>query len=298
MKITALDIHQKEFGHGMRGYREDEVDDFLDQIAAEFDAMTREVAALTKRVQDAEAKAIGLDAERNAINSALLIAQRSADELMDKARGEVAQIIADAEAKGSQIVHEALATKRDLLSEIKRLKVEEENFRAGIQRLVSGALQGIDEVRLPSGVVSALDDVERGDREVAEVVATPVAAPTREPAVVDAAAPAAQPVAVQVAQTPVAAPVAAAVVEAVQVAPTPAAEPQPKAEAVASDELKVEVVGSTTAPQPPVSQGLIMGEVGAAPALNVELEEPAEFQFGGASVWGESDDDIEIEEID
>lgn len=156
MKITALDIHQKEFTHGMRGYREDEVDNFLDQVAAEYEALTREVAALTKRVQEAEAKALGLDAERNAINSALLIAQRSADDLMDKARGEVAQIIADAEAKGSQIVHESLAAKRELLAEIKRLKVEEETFRDGIKRVVSGALQAIDEVRLPSEVAKDL----------------------------------------------------------------------------------------------------------------------------------------------
>lgn len=275
MKITALDIHQKEFTHGMRGYREDEVDDFLDQVAAEFDAMVREVAALTKRVQEAEAKAIGLDAERNAINSALLIAQRSADDLMQKARSEVNQIIADAEAKGSQIVHEALAAKRELLAEIKRLKIEEESFREGVQRMVSGALQAIDEVRLPSEVARDLESPEVDAEVVSQVVA--VSAPEFVPP----AAPA-----------PVAEPVAAVV---------PAAEEAPVAlpdGPAAESGLVVEEVSASTSPQPAVPQGLIMGEVGAAPALNVELEEPAEFQFGGASVWGETDDDIEIEEID
>lgn len=290
MKITALDIHQKEFTHSMRGYREDEVDNFLDAVAADFDAMSRELASLTKRVQDAEAKAIGLDAERNAINSALLIAQRSADELMDKARGEVAQIIADAEVKGSQIVHEALASKRELLVEIKRLKVEEENFRAGIQRLVAGALQGIDEVRLPSDVASALDAPDVVPAPVAAAVA-PTPAPEYAPAT--PAQDASEKVAV--AESPVAVTSPTAVVSvATQAA---AAQVTPAASSHSDGDIEIEEVESveTAAPAP---QGIIMGEVGAAPALNVELEEPSEFQFGGASVWGESDDDIEIEEID
>lgn len=266
MKITALDIHQKEFTHGMRGYREDEVDNFLDQVAAEYEALTREVAVLTKRVQEAEAKALGLDAERNAINSALLIAQRSADDLMEKARGEVAQIIADAESKGSQIVHESLAAKRELLAEIKRLKVEEESFREGIKRVVSGALQAIDEVRLPSEVAKDLESPEVEAAAVSQTVA--VTAPE---------------FVVPIAET---------------LEPEPAPETPAPAVADMGAEIIVEDISDPTSPQPAVGQGLIMGEVGAAPALNVELEEPAEFQFGGASVWGESDDDIEIEEID
>lgn len=286
MKITALDIHQKEFTHGMRGYREDEVDDFLDQVAAEFDALTREIAALTKRVQEAEAKAIGLDAERNAINSALLIAQRSADDLMDKARGEVGQIIADAEAKGAKIVHEALATKRELLAEIKRLKAEEETFRTTVQRVVAGTLQAIDEVKLPSSVEREIDAPEVD----AAVVSQEAAVEAPEFVVPTAAPAAAQPSTT----SPVPAPVASAA--------APAAETL-AAQASAQEAVLVveEVAGADdVAPSPSQTapQGLIIGEVGAAPALNVELEEPVEFQFGGASVWGESDDDIEIEEID
>ena len=42
MKLTALDIHHKEFRHSLRGYSEEEVDGFLDQVADEFDRLFKE----------------------------------------------------------------------------------------------------------------------------------------------------------------------------------------------------------------------------------------------------------------
>lgn len=291
MKITALDIHQKEFTHGMRGYKEDEVDDFLDLVANEFEALAREVAALRQRLAEEEAKAISLDAERNAINSALLIAQRSADDMLTKAKSEVEHIYAEAEAKGTQIVQDALTTKRELIGELKRLKDEEESFRAALKRMVGRALDGIEEVRLSGELESAIAPAA----QVAEVVE--VAEVVAEPAAAESAAPVAG------AQTSYAAAVAAADIEAPVYSPAPAYVDEAPDDS--DDDLEVvevdaaaELSVDATAPHAPVSSGLIIGEVGAAPALNVELEVPGEFQFGGASVWGESDDDIEIEEID
>jgi len=40
--LTPLDIHNKEFSRGFRGYNEEEVDEFLDQIVAELEGLLRE----------------------------------------------------------------------------------------------------------------------------------------------------------------------------------------------------------------------------------------------------------------
>ena len=42
MKLTPLDIRHKEFKRGMRGYVDSEVDEFLDDIADEFERLFRE----------------------------------------------------------------------------------------------------------------------------------------------------------------------------------------------------------------------------------------------------------------
>ena len=41
MAITVKDIHEKEFSKQVRGYSIDEVDDFLDELAEQMEAMIK-----------------------------------------------------------------------------------------------------------------------------------------------------------------------------------------------------------------------------------------------------------------
>ncbi|HEX03793.1 MAG TPA: DivIVA domain-containing protein, partial [Bacteroidetes bacterium] len=42
MRLTPLDVRKQEFGRQMRGYDQDEVRGFLDAVADEYEAATRE----------------------------------------------------------------------------------------------------------------------------------------------------------------------------------------------------------------------------------------------------------------
>ena len=42
MPLSPLDIHNKEFTRGFRGYAEDEVNEFLDQIIKDYEIILRE----------------------------------------------------------------------------------------------------------------------------------------------------------------------------------------------------------------------------------------------------------------
>lgn len=48
MPLTPLDIHNKEFSKGFRGYDEDEVNEFLDQIIKDYEILIREKKSLKK----------------------------------------------------------------------------------------------------------------------------------------------------------------------------------------------------------------------------------------------------------
>ena len=39
--LTPADIHNKEFSRGFRGYSEEEVDDFLDEVIESVEEMTK-----------------------------------------------------------------------------------------------------------------------------------------------------------------------------------------------------------------------------------------------------------------
>lgn len=292
MKITALDIHQKEFSHGMRGYREDEVDDFLDAIAAEVDHLVKENEELHARMREAESKIVAFDSERNAINSALLIAQRSADEITMEAENEREKVVHEAEKRASDIIHEALAQKRELLAELKRLKADEERFRKNFMRLLEDSKSAISEVRLSDSVMMALSEREdsyaaavakaqAGNDSHEEEVFAPKPPVHAEPAPAPVFVP--EPQVVEVPTVEVESYEATAEFPVVEPKPAPAPKPQP--------------VIPASAPKSH-AEGLIIGEVGADVPVDTTLIEPREFEIPGGDRWGDRDDDLDIEEID
>ena len=49
MPLTPLDIHNKEFSRRLRGYDEDEVNEFLDQVIKDYEGVIRENKELSNR---------------------------------------------------------------------------------------------------------------------------------------------------------------------------------------------------------------------------------------------------------
>src|SRR5690625_7934743 len=54
--LTPLDIHNKEFTRSFRGYDEDEVNEFLDQVIKDYELVIRESKEYQERIQKLEEK--------------------------------------------------------------------------------------------------------------------------------------------------------------------------------------------------------------------------------------------------
>lgn len=327
MKFSAIDIHQKEFTHAMRGYREEEVDDFLDLIANEVDRLNKENEELIGRIRFTESKLEGLDAERSAITETLINAQRSADELLKSAgekaeakklsaEAEAAEMLAAAESSKREILNSAENTKREILNSLKRLKADEERFRSSYTRLLEESLASVREIRLPEAVAAEFEPkadsfaaavaraeaseaplepevVENLVIEETEVVEFAFAAPAEEFAAVEPApelvVEAVDEPAVEEVFEPVAEPVLEPVVETPEVAPEPDVSPS----SFFADEEVEEVVE-----EPAQVSGLIIGERESEAPLDLTMKEPRDFEIPGGYRWGEREDDLIIEEID
>ncbi|MGN0940522.1 MAG: DivIVA domain-containing protein [Selenomonadaceae bacterium] len=97
--ISPADIHNKVFKKGFRGYDEEEVDDFLDQIINDYEALFRENNQLKEELKLSEKKLDQFrDMEKN-IRDTLLVAQKTADDVMGnaKARSEEMRVAAEKE---------------------------------------------------------------------------------------------------------------------------------------------------------------------------------------------------------
>lgn len=78
MPITPADIQQKTFPEARRGYEPTKVDEFLEEISTDIDAMLRKIADLKTRLTAAEGKNAELVNQLEAAKSAAAKAQQAA----------------------------------------------------------------------------------------------------------------------------------------------------------------------------------------------------------------------------
>jgi len=267
MKLTSLDIHHKEFRHSLRGYAEEEVDKFLDEVADEFERLLKENIDLSEQLQAATTRIRDFEIKESAVNNAIISAQTAGEDMRNKARIEADSVVKDAEIKAKEIIHNALARKQQVAAELIRIKQAEEEFRARFQAILDQHQRSISEVSLPDDVEVLLGETDEGVE--ADVVVRPI-----EPA----------PSPVFVAPEPF--------------EPVAAVEPVPPVQ----EETQVMPMVAAFENEPPAAgfvQSVTLGEV-AAPEIpqEVKLVDPSEFTLPGLRHLGEREDDIDIEEID
>lgn len=122
MKITPLDIEHREFKKSLQGYAREDVDQFLDEIIASMEADIEARTALETKVADLEQRVSHFRAMEESLQSTLVLAQRTADELKAAAHKEVELIKQRA--------------RLDLDNELQAVRREIEGANAELQRVL------------------------------------------------------------------------------------------------------------------------------------------------------------------
>ncbi|HEU5140442.1 MAG TPA: DivIVA domain-containing protein [Bacillales bacterium] len=145
MALTPLDIHNKEFTRGFRGYDEDEVNDFLDQIIKDFEAVIREKKQSEAQVEELRNKLKHFSNIEETLNKSIIVAQETAEEVKQNASKEGKLIVKEAEKNADRIVNEALAKSRKIALEIEELKKQAKVYRTRFRMLVEAQLEMLDD---------------------------------------------------------------------------------------------------------------------------------------------------------
>ncbi|WVT90847.1 DivIVA domain-containing protein [Enterococcus durans] len=110
MALTPLDIQNKTFPTKMRGYNQDEVDDFLDLVVRDYEEVTQRNRELEKAVKHSEEKLEYFNELKDALNQSIIVAQDTADKVKTSASKESEVIVTSAQNKADELV--ATAEKR------------------------------------------------------------------------------------------------------------------------------------------------------------------------------------------
>ncbi len=184
MAITPADIEQQTFSASKHGYDTEEVDAFLEQLSTEVDGMLQKIADLKGRLNSTEAQLASARAQvaeleeragapspapqvasqkaeqssiqvtERQISQVLIVAQQSADKLVEDARADAENIRTDADQKAREVIRQALAQKQAELDEIDRLKASREEFRGEYTKLLQHFMDDAESVFPAQGVIS------------------------------------------------------------------------------------------------------------------------------------------------
>lgn len=101
--LTAKEVRESTFSRSARGYRVDEIDEYLENVADTIEKLTEENRSLVKKIEILAAKVQEYREDEDSIRAALVTAQRSADSIIKEANssveGQLAQAKQDADAK-------------------------------------------------------------------------------------------------------------------------------------------------------------------------------------------------------
>ncbi|MHB0866769.1 MAG: DivIVA domain-containing protein [Thermoleophilia bacterium] len=182
MKITPLDIRHKEFARAMRGYRDAEVDEFLDEITEEFERLFNENIDYRERLETLEEKIAGYKNIEETLQKTLISAQQQAEEMKQNAQKEADLIMRDADLKARSNINDSYAERQKVQRSVQALKQKYDDLKYQLRKIVDAYTKILDQD------MDSLDEMELLEAsEAAEAAAESVASVTSVAPTVDEA---------------------------------------------------------------------------------------------------------------
>lgn len=141
MNVTPLDIKQKQFKLGFRGFDIKEVDGFLEEITETLEELIRDREELREVKAKLESQVEMYQQSERGLRDTLVAAQQMTGEMKASAEKEAQMKVREAEMEAEQILRTArgeLARTQEEIAELKRIR---ERFKLKIKGVIEDHLK-------------------------------------------------------------------------------------------------------------------------------------------------------------
>lgn len=198
MIIAPLEIRQKTFLRGFRGYEKEEVDTFLNSLSQEWEKMIEMNKDLKRKLEQAENESQKLKAVESSLfrtlktaedASSSIIAQaeqnatqrieqaeNAAQTILDEATQKSEEIIADAEMRSKSSLNNLDVKVSSLRTEVKELEALKTKFISELTKVAQNTLDRVAKITPKN----AVEEVVETKEEIVAEVETPVVQPIVE----------------------------------------------------------------------------------------------------------------------
>ncbi len=140
MRITPLDIQQKQFPMKFRGFDVEEVYAFLEVIREEMEELLRENANLKETVQRTENQIKEYKDMETTLRETLMTAQQMVEDYKINARKEAELLLKEAEFRADEMIKEAHEKVIKIHEDITDMKGIRRHFKEELKRLIENHL--------------------------------------------------------------------------------------------------------------------------------------------------------------
>ena len=162
MPLTPLDIHNKEFTRKFRGYDEDEVNEFLDQVIKDFEVLLRENRQQQEVIQNMQSRVDYFSSMEETLNKSIIVAQEAAEEVKANATKEASLILKQAEREAEQLQDSAQRRAQRTDFEVEQMRKKIELYRNRFKVLIDAQMELLtshDWDAFDSSTRGALDEI-------------------------------------------------------------------------------------------------------------------------------------------
>ncbi len=142
--ITPLDIQNQEFAKGVRGYKEEDVDSFLDLLTTDMEILLNENAALKEAVRRLEAELEKYRSSETAVVETLEAAKALMRDIAISSEKRAEVLLKNAELDAELITKEAKESATRLKEESAALRSRFNDFRSRYKRMLETEIERFD----------------------------------------------------------------------------------------------------------------------------------------------------------
>jgi cell division initiation protein len=123
MRLTAMDIRQQQFAvKWLRGLDPQEVDAFLEEIAEDWEQLTRENNLLKEQLTAADEQTRVKDEQNKTLQETLIVAQRMAEEFRESSKRAAEVVLREAQLQAEKLLEEKRQEQAQLNTDVTGLK--------------------------------------------------------------------------------------------------------------------------------------------------------------------------------
>ena len=145
--LTPLDIENKKFSKQMmNGYSVDEVDEFLDELTADYEKVYKEASEAKNKIEDMQEDMAKYKNIENTLNNTLIMAQTAADDVKNLAKQQAEAILSEAQANAKQAVAELEQEIVIKQKELEELQKQFDVYKAKMESLLISQLELLKDI--------------------------------------------------------------------------------------------------------------------------------------------------------